>query len=347
MPSYALPITLDETGFLSGGPLESMRVLNALINTAWTEADAKQTAFEAKMTAAQTTWLDDTAAPHVTAGQSTVPSITEPGVTIPSTVDAAAIYDEFNTQYLELVALLSDKFVAFRTAYFLDEGAAYSAAEDWLQGAVANSTGGIPAAVLTQVWEDDRTRILSEAGRASADVLATFAAKRFPLPPGAAAAAVVEINQKAQDEIAESSRKVAITSIENMKFAVTNLLNLRKIAMDSAVEYVKALASGPEMASRLVGVGYDAQSKLISAAASFYGARSTAAEVISKANQYNNSIELEADVKNQTADLTLIEDKLKALLAEASSIAEMAKALFNNLRANAGTDYNTHIGHTV
>ena len=40
----------------------------------------------------------------------------------------------------------------------------------------------------------------------------------------------------------------------------------RKLAAGSAIEYIKALASGPDMASRLINFGYDAQSKLISAA---------------------------------------------------------------------------------
>ena len=42
--------------------------------------------------------------------------------------------------------------------------------------------------------------------------------------------------------------------------------------------------------------------------------------------QYNNSTALEAAVKNQAADLSLIEDKMKALLAEAQSLAQMAIA---------------------
>mgnify|MGYP006921289609 CR=1 FL=1 len=347
MPSYDLPLTLTETGFLPGGPLESMRTLNALINASWVQANTKQDDFEAKMAAATTGFLDETTAPHITAGSVTVPTITEPAVEIPAAVSAADIYDEFTTQYLELVALLADKFAAFRTSYFPNEQVAYTAAEDWLQAALANPNGGIPSAVLAQVWEDDRTRITADAARATADLLATFSSKRFPLPPGASAAAALEIQQKAQDEIAESSRKVAITSIENMKFAVTNLLNLRKAAMDSAVEYIKALASGPDMASRLVNVGYDAQSKLISSAASFYNARSQAADTISKVTQYNNTAALTASEKNQMSDLTLIEDKLKALLSEAAALAQMSTSLYNNLHANAGTGYSTSVTDQV
>lgn len=230
--------------------------------------------------------------------------------------------------------LLSDKFVAFRSAYFPDESAAYTAAEDWLQASIANDAG-LPADVASQVWEEDRSRILADAQRASDEVLAQFSTKRFPLPPGAAASAVLQIQQKSQDAIAESSRKVAVMSIENLRFAVEKTLNLRQLAMGATIEYIKALASGPDMASRLINVGYDAQSKLIGAVSQFYSARTDAAKLNYTAVQHNADLAIEASKLNQASDLTLIEDRLKALLAEAQSLAQMATSLYNNLHAQA------------
>jgi len=119
------------------------------------------------------------------------------------------------------------------------------------------------------------------------------------------------------------------------------------MAMNAAVEYVKSLASAPEMTSRLTNIGYDAQSKLISSVSAYYNARTQAQEVMSKVAQYNNSTELDAAAKNQMSDLTLIEDRLKAMLAEAQAIAQMTTAMFNNLnvqaslRADGGTTVST------
>ena len=76
-------------------------------------------------------------------------------------------------------------------------------------------------------------------------------------------------------------------------------------------------------------------------------ARTQAQEVMSKVAQYNNSTELDAAAKNQMSDLTLIEDRLKAMLAEAQAIAQMTTAMFNNLnvqaslRADGGTTVST------
>lgn len=242
--------------------------------------------------------------------------------------------------------MLADKFTAFRNTYFPDEQATYNAAEDWLQAALANPHGLDPS-VEAQILTDDKDRVLGEAARASDTVLAQFATRRFPLPPGAAASAVLQINQKAQDEIAATSRKIVVASIEQMRWVIGQTLALRQSAMDAAVKYITALASGPEMASRLVNVGYDAQSKLISAASQFYNSRIAAAEASAKVSQFNVGTALQAAEKNQAAELTLIEDRLKALLTECQAIAQMATSLFNNVHASASVSASDSVSTSV
>lgn len=325
-----------------GGTAYVYSVLAEVINASWDLALTKQTQYEAKIATATSGFLDTVGSPHVTAGTASVPAIAEPAVFIPSTVETADIFDSFDTKYLELVTLLSDKFVTFRASYFPDEQNAYVAAEDWLQAAFTNDSG-LPTAVHDQLLTDARDSILTEAAKATDEVMATFATKRFPLPPGASASAVLQIQGNAQAQMAEAARKVTIMSVEQFRFLVTSTLDLRQKAMAAAVEYIKALASGPDMASRVIGIGYDAQSKLISAAADFYRADAGAKDVITKAGQFNVSTALEADVKNQMAELTLIDDKLKALLAEAQTIGQLATALYNNLHANAAAQGNDSV----
>lgn len=318
----------------------ALNALASVINAAWNLGNDKMNDLATKINAITdetTGWLSTQAAPTIAAGAADTPIITEPAVDIPSTQSASDVMSLFDTKYLELVAMLADKFTAFRNTYFPDEQTAYTAAEDWLQAALANESG-LPAAVAAQIVTDDRDRLVADAARASDAVVAQFAARRFPLPPGAAASAVLQIQQKAQDEIAASSRKVVIASIEQLRFVLQQTLGLRQSAMDSAIKYITALASGPDMASKLVNVGYDAQSKLISAASQFYNSRTAAAEVVSKVNQFNVGTALEAASKNQAAELTLIEDRLKALLTECQALAQMATSLFNNVHASAGAN---------
>lgn len=329
-----------------GGAAYVYTVLADVINATWDLAGTKQTEFSAKIANATSGFLDVTAPPTVSAGTASVPTITAPGVLIPASVDVSDIIDSFDSKYAELVQLLADKFVAFRTAYFPDEQNAYTAAEDWLQAAFANDTG-LPTAVHDQLLTDARDSVLTEAAKATDEVMATFAARRFPLPPGASASAVLQIQGNAQAQMAEAARKVTIMSVEQFRFLVTSTLDLRQKAMAAAVEYIKALASGPDMASRVIGIGYDAQSKLISAAADFYRADAGAKDVITKAGQFNVTTALEADIKNQMSELTLIDDKLKALLTEAQVIGQGITAMLNNLHANAAAQGNDNVNTSL
>lgn len=330
-------IITPPAGNFTPGAEFSIGTIAAIINAAWSKASEKQAQFEAKVANATSGWLDSLAAPSMTPSVAPDVPVVEPVVSIPETASQADIMDAFDTKYLELVALLADKFTAFRTAYFPNEAAAYAAAEGWLQQAVAD--GGIPDTIRNQILADDTARILAEAARAESEFVASFAAKRYPLPAGALAAATLQIQQKAQEQISETSRKFAIATLEQMRFAVDKLLANRTAAMSAAIEYIKALASGPDMASRVVNIGYDAQSKLISAASSFYNARIEAKKLEAGIRQGNADREQESNKANLQSELTLIDDKLKALLTEAQTLAQMATAMLNNIHASAGTRY--------
>lgn len=310
-----------------------------VVNAAWDLGNLKATAYETKIDNATGTWLA-TVPTMSPAAVSPVPTVTEPAVFIPTSIDISSIMSTFDTKYLELVTLLSDKFALFLSTYFPSESTTYNDAQTWLHNEISNPDRVLPAALANIIWEEDRSRITADAVRAADDVMSVFAAKRFPLPPGAAAKAAVEIQQKAQDQLAASSRNVATKTFEmaydKVKFAVENAIKLRSIAVSSAGDYIKALASGPEMATHLVGLGYDAQSKLISSVSQFYGARTEATKLTASINTQNATFEQEAAKTNLTSTLTTTENRLKALLAEAQDLATMATALFNNLHANAG-----------
>jgi len=314
-------------------PNASMEVLEDIINATWNLALTKSDSVTTKVAdvTGATGMLDPDLAPTIAAGTVAVPSITEPYVDIPANATVDDIFDKFTTEYIELATWLAGQFTTFRDTYFPDEQVAYQAMEDWLEAALANPEVGLPPAVASQIWTDDRDRITYDTTRAQADILDVFAARRFPLPPGAAANAAIQIQMKSQDEIAESSRKVATMSVDMQKFNVENLLKLRDVAMRDAVDYVKALASAPDMVSRMTNIGYDAQSKLISSVSSYYNARTQAQEVMSKVSQYNNSLAFDASKSNQAAELNITELNLKALLADIASIAQQATAALNNL----------------
>jgi hypothetical protein len=330
-------------------PSEAMTAIGEIINATWNLALEKSAAAEVKAADISTDINTILATPgnfHVTAGSVSVPSVTAPGVVIPTTIDVSSIMATFDSKYIEVATFLTGKFTDIITTYFPNDTASYSAAETWLTNALA-SNQGIPSAVQQQAWGDDHARISSDKLRAQDAVIAQFAARRFPLTPDVAASAVLQIEQKAQDELAESSRKIAIASVENLKWAVEKVVGLRQLALGAAGDYVKSLASAPDVASRVLGIGYDAQSKLISSASSFYTADTNAKEMMSKVAQWNETIALDAATKNQAANLSLMESKVRALLADFAATMQAATASLNNLHVSAGMSVSGGVNGSV
>jgi hypothetical protein len=414
------------TGNFTPGARATLEFPAALINAAWNQANTKFDLFEYKMGQVTNTggtgWLDDAAVPTISFNPvtitnptstnsisatsdfeaapvatpalttATITTPTDPGVTIPTSLTVESIIATFDTEQQVLWDQLVDGFVGFRTTYFPNESDVYAAAETWLQEALAN-VHGLPSAVAAQMLTDDTDRITVDLSRASDSLTARFAASRFPLPAGVLASGILQLQQSAQDKVAESSRKLIVASVEQLRFVVEKILSLRQIAMSAAVDYCKTLASATPATTQLTEAAYDAQVKLISAAAAYYGARTNASEAVAKTSQFNvgtavqiadmatknaqfnvaESVKI-ADIdnrnsqfnvgtavqiadmttknaqfnaanslaaaeKNQAADLTTREYRLKALLGELHSLAQMATALFNNLHVSSSTEY--------
>lgn len=332
-----MSIVTVPSGDFTPGARATLEFAAALINASWDQANAKMTAFGAK--ASEVDSVIAAGAPHITAGAASTSSVAEPNVYIPAGDLSGLALSNFTTKYLELVALLADKFTAFRTEYFPNESAVYAKAETWVSNALSNPNQALPAAVAAQLLTDVSDRAYADAAVQSDAVIAQFASRRFPLPPGAAASAVLQINQKSQDVIAEGSRKLMMAYVEQMRFAVEKALSMRQEAMNASVEYIKALASGPATASQVVGIGYDAQSKMVSAAANYFGARTEASRMVKQAEQFNVTTALQKDEKNQQVDVMLIEERVKALMSEAATLGQMAAAMYNNLHSSSGTSY--------
>lgn len=336
--AYGLPIDIADTVPLPGEDF-NLKFFEAIINSTWELGLDNRSELQAKIAEIVNTYLPTIGNPTMSAATVTPVTVDEPVVTIPTDATVTDVFDTFTTEYIELATWLAGQFTTFRNTYFPDEQVAYQAMEDWLESALANPEVGLPAAVADQIWTDDRDRITGDAARAQADVIDVFAAKRFQLPPGAAANAIIKIQQKAQDEIAESSRKVAVMSVDMQKFNVENLLKLRDTAMRDANDYVKALASAPDMISRMTNIGYDAQSKLISSVSQYYNARTQAKELTFKGSAANAGFTQDAGKENLKGEMFVIEETVKAMLEEIRALAQLAVSNFNNahINASAGT----------
>ena len=225
---------------------------------------------------------------------------------------------------------LTAKLADFRAHYFPVEQGTYDAAEALLKESIENPEAGIPAAVFDKIFEEQRSKALIEAQRATESVMATFAARRYHMPPGQAAGAVVEIQNKAQAVIGEASQNMAKLALEQLKFNVEKALANRAAAMSAAIEYIKAMSVAPGEASKVSNL----QSSLIAAAADFYRAEIAAAELGTKVSQFNTTMGMEVASKNQASELQIISEKVKSLMGDAQGIAQMATGLYNNLHTS-------------
>lgn len=199
---------------------------------------------------------------------------------------------------------------------------------------------GIPAHVEDQIWQRDRSRVLEEVSRARDDVLATFAARGFPLPPGVAAHTVRLANVEAQNKIAQLSRDVAIKHIDmlidGMKTAMTSLVQMRTSAIGLIGEYVRGrVGVGGNVVPLLTG-RIDANVKLMAMANDYYRTRLDAEKAF--ADTQLRVGEIEKDIALAQSGFAM--DRYKALTETisraASALADQAAAALNAVHASAG-----------
>lgn len=273
----------------------------------------------------------------------------KPEVEIPRRADGVdtATYDNTSRK---IISDLTTNFAAFFTRYFPNDTPAVTAAQAWLTDAITSGGTGIPAHVEDQIWQRDRSRVLNDVARAQDELVASYAARRFPLPPGVLAHQSYLIQRDGMDKIAQASRDVAIEqvkiAIENVRFAVEKALDFRLRAVDAASNYLRALALGPEIASRLALNKADAQAKLISAASQFYQSRLSFVQLEHDFQKYRDTQKLQADLsvmENLTRQFGLRNDiitaRAKALadnvMSAAQSAGTMASAALNAMNTGA------------
>lgn len=335
-----------------GGAAYVYTVLSDVLNGSWQLGIEKSEAFDAKIASASGSWLDpDTSPRHITASTVSPTAVSEPSVTLPAGIDHSTVLATFDSTAIALASQLADGCASFISTYFPDDSAVFAAAESWLADELVNPDRVLPETLANTIWEEDRSRILSDATRAADDAVAFWAARRFPLPPGRATAAVTQIEQTAQNELAKSSRNVAIKTFEmaydKVKFAITSALDARKTALGTALDYIKTRVASQGSAGQVVEASYEMQMKLIAAVAAFYNARTDAAKLAYASAEYNAKAEQFAQERNQAADLSMSSERVRALLSEAGAVAQMATALFNNLHAQASAQGSDSVSSTV
>ena len=265
------------------------------------------------------------------------PGTPEPPVTIPRNsagVDGAL----YGSTYDRIVSDLSGKFAGFFADYFPNECDYLAKAQDQLCDTLNGGTG-VPAHVEDQIWQRDRSRVLTDVGRVQQEIIAGSAARGFPLPTGAALYAAQSAQLEAQNKVAQQSRDVAIKHVdillENIKFAIGSALDYRIKAIQAAGDYIKVLALGPEIAMKLATSAAGAQAQLITAASSYYRNRIAIEELKLDVLKFNGSTSAELSMNNVREFSQRLKARTDTLAAAARAAGDQAAAALNAVHASA------------
>lgn len=342
-----LPTATVTPGTFLEGAAYTMDMAARLVNATYDLSVSAQATYDAKMSAltnAVTGFLVTHSAANVTAGAISVSAPTEPSMTISDT-STALVTGNIATQSAAIISESVAKFTSFLATYFPDNSTTYGQAEAYLQAAIANTTSGaVPLAIKTAILEDSRAQVLDEANRAEADLYEAQSARRHRFPSGAAAGQARRIAQAALDQVAASSRAIAIkdfelshqTALEAVRMAIAS----RAQAIGAAQQYIAGVvAQGWSSGIQGAGTAHSAEVAKLQAAYQAYSARVGEADRKLKEAQADKSLTFEAAKTNQGKDLTELEYQLKAFLADAQLTAQQLLAMLNNLRAGSSATY--------
>jgi hypothetical protein len=252
--------------------------------------------------------------------------------------------DDFNEEYQTLMESLRAGFSAFFATYFPLDPTSLSAASAWLANALTNGGSGINVNVETQLWNRDRSRVLEDSGRAEDEAISGWAARRFPLPPGAATYQVLQIRKDAQAKIAEVSRTAAIksfeTEIENIRFAIPQAIQYQIAAVNAAAEYMKTLALPAQISAQVLTAKSQARAALATAAVAYYEAQLKMEDLIVKVGIVNTDAQNKINELNAKFEIEHIERRVESTIAAAASYGTQAAAALNALNAQASISGN-------
>lgn len=268
-------------------------------------------------------------------------AVAEPDVIIPKLAEGASM-ELFDSWWNGITDQLTERFSWFISTYFPNECDYLGKAQGWICKALTSGGTGIAPRVEEQIWERDRSRILRDAARAEEEAMTSFAARGFPLPPGALAGMVQRIRNDAQDRVAQSSRERAIQAaqleVENVRFAVQQAVGLYTSAVGAARDFISALASTSGVSAQLIPSVTDSQSRLISAASSYYQARIAVKELELKASTTGAEFNQQANTANQAAQMQVQRAMVDSALEAAKMLATQAAAALNAFHISVGTD---------
>lgn len=325
--------------FTYAGPSTAAAFTAGVFNLAWDAADAK-----ANETLAR---VDDAIAlattPPQISGAGVDQTLTLPTAPVLADYDPNAIDARYDATTASVIAMLTDKFAAYMLAYFPPSNY-LEYAQEWIRNVFAVGGTGFAPGVEDQIWQRERARLMKDSGRAQEEATALWATKGYPLPPGAANAAVLRVQEDLLGQIADSSRgqaiKAAEIEIENLRFAVTSAIDLRVKGLNAAADYIRTMALAPTVGAQVTAAAASAQADLSRALTQMYSATVTATELPVRLRITDAELRERAEEANLRASSEAQHDRVSAALGASTALGHIAAAAVNGLHAQTGINAN-------
>lgn len=234
----AVSITPVPVGDASGVASEQSAAVSALTaNLVTAIADFKNTHFPGETTASSTlaTWVSSTMtnpSPTIPTNVATLDAALNGFISSPS-VDSSrtATLNAWLVSYIQNPAIsLSSDLATLNgqlSTFIADPSvtsAGVSSLISTLSGYIATPETPMADFVIGQLWEKARAQVTTEMNRAVDSVAAIHASRRFPLPSGAMAGQILQLQQGSQDKMAEIARdsviKASDLAYDKIKFSI-------------------------------------------------------------------------------------------------------------------------------
>lgn len=321
----------DATGG-AGAPIVVSNVINAMWQSAQAKADAAMGAADEALSYSD----HSPQLQHASVNAEYTPP--EKPVLPDMTDDADKAEEIFRAYYGELWEKMVDGFATFIRTYFPDTDY-YRDALRWCHTAITQGGTGIRASVENQLWERERARVMADYASAADQSEDDWAARGFPLPPGALTGQLAKLRADAMKALSASSRDIAVKSfeaeIENVRFAVSALLDWRKAALDAALKYINALAGAPDIAMKLATGMAQIKSELARALTALYQAEVAALEPQVRMAITDAELKQRANEANLKASVDTLQAKVQTAMSAVQMLATQAAAGINAIGARA------------
>lgn len=286
-------------------------------------------------------------------GFTEVPKAVEMPSDLPAQLSPTAARQRFDDAVDKFSKQFKQDAIDFFTKYFPDDMSDLNTVRSWVNGAL-NYSYTPDSWGINQAWEQARARALTEAGRANDEALVAWAARGYPLPPGAAAQQRSMIDQDARDKIADVNRTQAVEQsrmileaermgLEHQRAAAGLLVQIPEIvararteAMRAAAEYIRLQTLGPTLAVQLSTSSAEAEGRMTSALMDYYRTWVSTEELPSRvrmanADRYINQRQaVYGQVMQKGSEFA---DGMKA---NALAMAQQASTALNALHAQVG-----------